>query len=488
VKYLPQGPIASAVEYSFTVGELATDANGDPLRITSIQGSPNASVTADGQALTLVTSEPITLTVTISDPLGATCTATVQVLAAPIYRTTETRVVKGAETSLTFDVPTLGYARSEVLVAFTKHAFTGSTHFTEDGRIVYAPMNGMIGDDSFIFEVQKDNATIAEVTVVIRNAIQRIFGNYLGLSLDQRWIIRITLELTGEYTATLRVGATTFRRRGNLNTPAEGSASESPALRLSVAGSTDYPELRATLVTAANGELPASLYREEELGALPVPRIHAQLNNSTSPPQIYYAGGGIVRQPSLPSTRLPASYMVLLRGSGPNGVFTGRSYDGRPWAGSCFVLADGGVMMSGEHIFGSLRVHRTGRLTGALYDSDLRKGMVKTTVGGSAFKPNAEGANVFRGQLTPIQVRSPFPENVAVPGHLDRFGSIKTTTSKGVVYDLQIGPRDGIVSGTISLPAINESRPVNGLFIPHRQSVVGFVGDSAWKSLTITRK
>jgi hypothetical protein len=118
----------------------------------------------------------------------------------------------------------------------------------------------------------------------------------------------------------------------------------------------------------------------------------------------------------------------------------------------------------------------------------LRKGEVRTTVGGSAFKPSAAGGNVFRGQLTPIQVRSRFPENVSVPGHLDRFGSIKTTTAKGVVYDLQIGSRDGIVSGTISLPAINESRPVNGLFIPHRQSVVGFVGDSARKSLTITRK
>lgn len=486
-KTLPHGPIASPIEFRIPVHELASDPDGHWMTIRDVTGSANWSIADDGQTLVVLAANPVELTVAVTDPFGAQTVAWLSIVNPPVFKQTQQIFVNGSEEELTFDVVRLGYPPEELLLSLTKNPFTGSIQFADRQQVIYRPMNSFIGNDSFDYSVSRNGVEIARISIVIRNAAVSLYGSYTGLSAGEDWIARLTLELTGEYTLSLRSATTTIRRKGNIFQNNGESAGESAvSARVFVTLNGDTPELRLSMSAPGEGAQEFNLWTDSALGTLSAGRVHALLTTTLATIRLVYPIGIYVVKK--PANKLPESYAVLLRGTGSNVTLAGRLFDGRPWAGSSFVLDSGSMPIVAQHVSGWLESRSRGNVTGVLQATGPNKSLALITVGGSAFIPKAPNVNVYKGQYTPVRVRSAFPSTAPAPAHLDAAGAIKATVKPGVVYALKANGATGALSGTISLPAIGESRPVNGLFIPHKQKFVGFVGDENPKPLTVERR
>jgi hypothetical protein len=87
-----------------------------------------------------------------------------------------------------------------------------------------------------------------------------------------------------------------------------------------------------------------------------------------------------------------------------------------------------------------------------------------------------------------VRVRSLFPVDFTLPSFVDASGRVVADGPSGLRVSATINRTDGTVSGTVNAAAINVSRLINGLFIPHKQAVVGFTGEEIAKPFTIQRR
>ncbi|MET0238817.1 MAG: Ig-like domain-containing protein [Sphingobium sp.] len=162
-----------------------SDPNGDPLKLVSVQGGVNGTVSiVDGKIVfTPATgySGPASFTYTISDGTGGTATATAHVtVKAPLPPPNEAPVAQADSYGLAEDAVLSVPANSGVLAndsdanpqdVLTALLVTGPQHGTltlnPDGSFVYRPHDNYNGPDSFTYKANDGKVDSAPVTVTL---------------------------------------------------------------------------------------------------------------------------------------------------------------------------------------------------------------------------------------------------------------------------------------------------------------------------------
>ena len=166
----------------------------------------------------------------------------------------------------------------------------------------------------------------------------------------------------------------------------------------------------------------------------------------------------------------------------------GRLADGRPFSGSGFVQGNGELMIASANLQGTLRAAANGNVTGTLSTFLPNQPRIVSTVAGSPFAPPPSGENAFGSAMTPIVSRVLFPADISSNGFINSAGGITVAAPSGITEQFTLNGSDGVLSGKIAVPSLGESRPVGGLYIPHKRAVVGLIGDTNPKQLTIKRR
>jgi hypothetical protein len=474
-----------AQTFTMGAGELAVDPDWTIVRVTAVYGASAFEILDGGSRVRFAVSGPSDVQVKMEDASGASCLTTLRfTVEDSIFRR-----VTGYEDRVAFEIPTFGYAREELTVAIVEQGFTGQASVDlAEFRISYGGMNQRIMSDDFRYTISRAGRVIADFTVFIVNVGEVLAGNYQVQSAGGQWVGRVTVQPDGAYTAVLYSRRETIRRAGNflrdiVETPAKGLS-----LRLFASTEGARQFLDGVLLGAA-GEEDLYFLAEDELGRMNVPRVHALLQNRVVYVQFFQGPqpgvfNGVVKR----IKNLPPGYAVIRKGAGASVSFVGKHWDGSAWTGVGYVESDGALQMIGRGVSGVLKMHRRGNISGALQGELPNKERFTATVGGSPFTPSGTNVNVFRGQMTPVRVRSLFPMEMSLPAFVGPTGNFFANAKGDVRVQGKVDSGDGMMSGTVQVRAIGVSRPVHGLFIPHKQMVVGFSGEDFPKSFTMQRR
>jgi hypothetical protein len=311
-----------------------------------------------------------------------------------------------------------------------------------------------------------------------KDSSRPLSGNHYGAA-DNQALFRLTITPAGRFTLFAQVGGRTIRRSGR--------ASEQPfALRGAGEGELtatvrleQQPVLAARLAVKI-GESPTqavALYTRRELGSLAASRFHLLMDVSQDTPELA-AVNGVNSEAIVPHGR---SFAVLLKEAGGMVSLVGKDPAGKPWNCWSFVGPDSTIPVLAKQISGSLQAEADGTLTGSLNWATATSAAWTIDVEGSPFVRPEVGNNVFGQPSTQVKIAADSEPESSDSATCDGRGKIRWSTGTAIHGRLEANPKNGTLKGSLRSRSTGRAGRVSGLFIPHRNLLIGFAGTESFE-------